>query len=160
LKIPLVQIVSMDIRQGKAIYLSDLKPKSYEHTPFLSVRWPYEMDRNAAGSELRLGGHTYDKGIGLHSESRLTFDLAGAYRLFQATVGLDDRSGLGGSVRIRVLVDGQAKDVGDKELTSTAGPRDIQVDVTGAKELTLVVEFGSGGDVCDHVNWAEARVVK
>ena len=43
-----------------------------------------------------------------------------------------------------------------KELTSWTA--DDAVEVTGM-ELTLVVEFG-GGDVCDHVNWAEARVVK
>ena len=160
MKIPLSQIVCLDIRQGKAVYLSDLKPKRYDYTPYLGVRWPFALDRSVAGHELRLGGHTYDKGIGLHSESRLTFDLGGSYRRFESTVGLDDRTGQGGSVRIRVLVDGQAKDVGDKEISSATGSRDARVDVTGAKELTLVVEFGSGGDVCDHVDWADARVVK
>ena len=159
-KIPLQQIVSLDIRQGKAAYLSDLKPKRYEHTPFLGVRWPYEMDRSVAGRELRLAGNTYDKGVGLHSESRLTFNLAGEYRRFEAIVGLDDLTGQGGSVRVRVLVDGKAREVGDKELTSAAGPRELRVDVAGAKELTLVVEFGSGGDVCDHVNWADAKLIK
>jgi hypothetical protein len=159
-KIPVDRIVSLDIRQGKATYLSDLKPKRYEHTPFLGVRWPHEMDRSVAGNEMRLARHTYDKGVGLHSESRLTFDLGGSYRRFESTVGLDDRTGQGGSVRIRVLVDGQAKEVGDKELTSATGPRVVSVDVTGAKELMLIVEFGSGGDVCDHVDWAEAKVIK
>ena len=53
------------------------------------------------GKQATFGGPTYDKGIRLHSESRLS--VLGAYRRFQATVGLDDRSGLGGSVRIRVL---------------------------------------------------------
>ena len=159
-KIPIERIISLDIRQGKAVYLSDLKPKRYEHTPFLGVRWPYEMDRNVDGGELRLAGHMFDKGIGLHSSSRLTFDLGGSYRRFESTVGLDDRTGQSGSVRIRVLVDGQQKIAEDKELTSAGGPRHLSLDINGAKELTLVVEFGDGGDVCDHVNWADARVVK
>jgi hypothetical protein len=159
-KIPLEQIVSLDVRQGKAVYLSDLKPKEYQHSPFLGVRWPLVMDRSSDGRELRLGGHTFDKGIGLHSESRLTFSLGGSYRRFEATVGLDDRSGQGGSVRIGVLVDGQQRIADDKELTSASGPRNLSIDVSGAKELTLVVEFGGGGDVCDHVDWADARVIK
>ncbi len=159
-KIPLERIVSLDIRQGKAVYLSDLKPRRYEHTPFLGVRWPYEMDRSVGGGRLRVAGHTFDKGIGLHSDSRLTFDLGGAYRRFESTVGLDNLGGRGGSVRIRVLVDGQAKIGDDKELSIATGPREVNVDVTGAKELTLVVEFGNGGDVGDHVDWADARVIK
>lgn len=159
-KIPFEQIVSLDVRQGKAVYLSDLKPKKYEHTPFLGVRWPLAVDRSPDGREMRLAGHTFDKGLGLHSDSRLTFHLGGAYRRFEATVGLDDRSGQGGAVRIGVLVDGQERIADDKELTSAGGPRNLSIDVSGAKELTLVVEFGGGGDVCDHVDWADARVIK
>ena len=40
------------------------------------------------------------------------------------------------------------------------GPLPVRVDVTGAKELTLAVEFGQGGDVEDHVNWADARLIR
>ena len=118
------------------------------------------MDRSVGGGRLRVAGHTFDKGIGLHSDSRLTFDLGGAYRRFESTVGLDNLGGRGGSVRIRVLVDGQAKIGDDKELSIATGPREVNVDVTGAKELTLVVEFGNGGDVGDHVDWADAPVIK
>jgi hypothetical protein len=160
-KIPWQQIAALDIRQGKATYLSDLKPKSYEHTPYLGVGWNYEMDRSVAGLPLRLGDNVFDKGIGLHSQSRLTFTLNGNYRRFESLVGLDERTGQGGSVRIAVLVDGHAKDLGAaKEISSTAGPRFLQVDITGGKELTLVVEFGPGGDIRDHVDWTDARVIK
>ena len=31
---------------------------------------------------------------------------------------------------------------------------------TGVKELTLEVDFGKGGPVQDHVDWADARLVK
>jgi len=154
------QVVSLDVRQGKAVYLSDLKPRGYEHRPFLGVRWPYEMDHSAGGRAIRLGGSSYDKGIGLHSESRLTFALNGEYRRFEAIVGLDDRGGRGGRAIVKVLVDGAPKPIGEPELTSASAPRLVEVDISGGKELTLVVEFGPGGDVGDHVDWAEARVVK
>ena len=119
------------------------------------------MDRSVAGLPLRLSGSTFDKGIGLHSESRLTFALNGNYRRFESLIGLDEQTGQGGSVRIAVLVDGQAKDIGSaQELSSTTGPRLLNVNINGAKELTLVVEFGPGGDIRDHVDWADARIIK
>jgi len=160
-RIPWDQIVSLDIRHGKAVYLSDLKPKAYEHTPYLGQRWNYEMDRSVAGLPLRLKSSWFDKGIGLHSESRLSFTLNGNYRRFESLVGLDDQTGHGGAVRIAVLADGKPKDLGAaRDLSFATGPRLIHVDIMGAKELTLVVEFGPGADICDHVDWANARVIK
>ncbi len=161
LSVPLEQVIALDVRQGAATYLSDLKPKSYEHTPYLGVRWPFVPDASVTGQPLRLVDGTYDKGIGLHSASRLTYDLAGGYRWFTARVGLDARTGREGGVRLRVLVDGKPADLGDdRELTGRDPPRDLRVPVTGARELTLVVEFGTRGDVGDHVNWADARLLK
>lgn len=160
-RVPSADMASLDLRQGRAVYLSDLKPRRYEHTAYLGVKYPFVPDGSVAGRELLLAGSTYDKGLGVHSQSTLTYDLAPGYRRFQALVGLDDRTGRGGSVRIRVLVDGKPRDLGwDKELTLTDGARPVDLDVQGAKELTLIVEFGRGGDVQDHVNWADARLIR
>ena len=109
---------------------------------------------------MRLRGNTFDRGIGLHTESRLTYDLAGRYRRFEALVGLDDQTGKGGSARVRVLVDGKSVDLGAADLTGRREPLAVRVDLTGAKELTLVAEFGERGGVRGHVNWANARLVK
>lgn len=158
-KAPWQQIAALDIRQGPAVYLSDLKPRSYSHKPFLAVAWPYTMDRSVGGGGLRLGGDCYDKGVSLHSESRISFALDGKYRRFESFVGLNDNAGSGGNVRIRVQVDGREKDC-INELNSANGPKSLRVDVQGANNLTLVVEFGSGGDVRDHVDWANARLIK
>jgi NPCBM/NEW2 domain len=161
LPVPLEQVIALDMRQAAAVYLSDLKPKSYEHTPYLSVRWPYLNDLSVSGRPLRLAGSTYDKGLGLHSQSRLTYELAGAYRWFEASVGLDAHIGREGSVRVAVLVDGKPVTASeDGELTGRDPPRRIRVAVNGAQELTLVVEFGRRGDVGDHVNWVDARLLK
>jgi hypothetical protein len=160
-EIPLADIIALDLRQGRAVYLSDLKPRRYDHTPYLGVRWPYVRDGSVAGGDLRLGGSTYDKGLGMHSESRLTYDLAGGYEWFEARVGLDDRTGRQGSVRIQVLVDGRPQALGNEgEWTGGDPPRLVRVPLTGAKELTLVVQFGRYGDVGDHVDWADARLIK
>jgi hypothetical protein len=158
---PLADLYALTILNGPAVPLAELKPKKYEHTPFLGDSWPYTLDSSVDRRDLRLAGGTYESGLGLHSESRLTYDFpAGRYRRFEALVGLDDRTGRTGIVRLRVLVDGKPAEIdGPAELTHRSGPIPVRVDLTGAKELTLVVEFGERGSVQDHVNWADARLI-
>ena len=76
-------------------------------------------------------------------------------------MGIDDYAGPGGSCRVKVLVDGKPRDLGkDGELSAHDGPLSVQVDVKGAKELTLVVEFGRRGGMAADVDWVDARLVK
>ena len=119
------------------------------------------MDGNVAEHDLAVGGSTYDKGISLHSHGRLSYRLAGPYRRFEALVGLDDKDGRDGSVRVRVLADGKVLDLGaERELTARSGPLAISVPVEGVRELSLEVQFGALGDVQDVVDWVDARLVK
>jgi hypothetical protein len=155
------EVRSLDVLQGCAIYLSDLKPHYYEHTPYLGVSWPYQPDGSVLGHPLVLGGSTFDKGLGMHSQSRISYELRGQYRWFETRVGLDGRTGRGGSVVIQVLVDGKPQDLGrGHELSGGAAPQQLRVPIKGARELTLVVLYGRRGDVQDHVDWADARLIK
>ncbi len=161
LRVPVDRVAALDLFGGQAAYLSDLKPARYAFAPYLDEQWPVAADGNAAGHDLLLGGSTYGKGLGLHSHSRLTYSLAGGYRRFEAVVGLDDRDGAEGAVRVRVLADGKPLDLGgDGELTPRSRPLMLSVAVEGVRELTLVVEFGRNGNVQDMVNWADARLVR
>jgi hypothetical protein len=160
-EVPLAELRALDIRQGPAVYLSDLTPKSYRHTPFLGVTWPLGNDVSAAGRPLVLGPHTFDKGLGMHGQSETIFDLAGKYRWFETTVGLDRHTGRLGRVRLRVLVDGKEQDLGAGGLrTGRDEPTTLRIDVRQAKELSLIVGFAGYADVASHVNWANARLLK
>jgi hypothetical protein len=153
--------MALDVYQGKAVYLSDLGVSKYEFRPYLDTAWPLALDANVAGHDLRLGGSSYDKGLGLHSHARATYRLAGGYRRFEALVGLDDRDGAGGRVRVRVLADSKPLELGaGEELAGRGRPLAVSVPVAGVRELTLEVEFGQDGDVQDVVNWADARLVR
>jgi NPCBM/NEW2 domain len=144
--------------QGRAAYLSDLRAR-YEHTPYLGLRWPLAVDRAVTGLDLRLGGGTYDKGVGMHSPSRATFDLPRGARRFEALVGLDEVTGKLGSSVVQVLVDNKPLLNPAAEL-SPDRPLPLRVALpSGARTLTLVVDLGGGGDVQDHVDWADARVI-
>jgi hypothetical protein len=161
LHILLDEVLALYIFQGKAVYLSDLKPVKFEWKPFGNLDWPPVADGSVSGRDLRLGGSTYDKGMGLHADSRLTYDLAGKFRRFEALVGLEEcEDGRSGTARIKVLVDGKPRPLDVEELTGKSKPLPISLDVKEAKELTLVVEFGRRGDVLARVNWIDARLIK
>jgi hypothetical protein len=164
-ELPLTEVIALDVLQGKAAYLPDLKPKKAAVEGYNGVAWPWAADRTVKGSPLRLAGplgeQTFDKGLGTHPRTTLVYDLGGKYRRFEATIGLDPATGRRGAAEVRILVDGKPADVeGLSPLTRGSSPRPVSVDVTGAKELTLVVDFGPAGDVQDDVNWADARLVE
>jgi hypothetical protein len=161
LRVPLDQVAGLDVLSDNAVSLSGLTPAKYEYSPYLDEKWALSNDATVTGGDLRVGGATYDRGVGLHANSRAAYPLGGAYRTFEALVGLDDRDGRQGRVKLRVLVDGKPADLGKKELlTHAGGPLAVRVDVSGAKELTLEVLPAERGPVQAVVNWANARLLK
>jgi len=160
LEIPLERLAGLDLYQGRAVHLADLKPARYEFFPYLDYRWPLANDASVVGKDLRIGASTYARGLGLHSHSRVTYNLAGAYKRFEALVGLDPKTGRQGTARINLLADGKALEFGAAELSERQPSLAIDVGVGGVKELVLEVLFGKRGDVQAHVNWVEIRLVK
>lgn len=156
-RVPLRDIAALDLHSSHIVYLSDLKESKYVFHPYLDAAWPFARDGNVAEHDLRLAGSTYDKGISMHSHSRLSYRLSGAYRRFEARVGLDDNDGRRGDMRIRVLADG--KPLLDRAMTSHDGAVPVNLSMEGVRELTLEVDFGRDGDVQDVVNWVEARLI-
>ncbi len=149
---------------GRAVYLSDLEPASYRHLPLLTLSWPYHNDLNVRGSQLRSGGRPYFKGLGLHSPARITYDLAGKYQRFEADVAVDDSAGPRGSVAFRVFVDdgtgGWQERFTSPIIRGGEAPQRIAADVSGAKRISLLVDFADRGDELDHADWLDARLIK
>jgi hypothetical protein len=152
------EIVSIQIVGGRAVYLSDLKAESYRHVPFLNVPWPYHTDRNAEGGRLRCGGRLYVKGLGMHSAARLTYAIDRPYQRFEAELGIDDVTDRRGSVTFRVFVDGEQK-YQSPNIRGGEPPVRAAVDLSGGRQLSLVVDYGEWGDQRDLANWLNARLV-
>lgn len=161
LSVPLDQVAGLEMFGDNVVSLSDLTPAKYEYSPFLDERWAWSADSTVTGGNLRLGGSTYDRGVGLHAGSRATYALGGKYRAFEALVGLDDRDGKRGRVKLRVLVDGKPAELGKGDvLTHADGALAVRVEVDGAKELTLEVSSAERGPVQGVVNWVNARLLR
>ena len=150
---------SAEIRGGRWIWLSSLTPSKYEHTPLLSLKWPYRIDKNVLGGPLSIGGRAFDSGIGVHSRSVLTYELDGQYREFTAQCGLDDAAGLMGDVSASIVVDGEVK-WEERHMRGGTQPRAVRIDVSGARTLKLRVDFGGNGDVRDRFDWADAALIR
>lgn len=161
--VPLAKIVSLDVLQGAATYLSDLKPKKVESVGFLGDGWTLATDRNVRGEQLRLntkaGESTFAKGLGTHPKMTITYDLAGKYTRFEAVVGLDAATGKRGRADVRIRVDGKELALPDLQKLTTGNAIPVVADIRGAKELTLLIDFGPTGDVQADVNWGLARLI-
>ena len=159
LSLDVARVLSIEFRGGRLVYLSDIEPAQVKETPFFDIVWRHRRDASVDGHPLRIGGKTYRKGLGVHTRCRLVYALDGAYRSFITDVGIDDEVGDKGSADVRVLVDGKLK-FERKALTGRAAPLRIELDVAGAKRLTLIADFGPQLDIADHVDWANARLIR
>lgn len=102
---------------------------------------------------------SFERGIGAHSNSTITYDLTGKdYAYFSSYVGVDrEMFGTVGSVTFEVYVDGEKKF--DSELMKSKDPmKYLEVDINGAKELKLVVTDGGNGNGSDHATWGDAKL--
>jgi hypothetical protein len=164
LRAPIDSIVALQVLGGRVEYLSDLKPSSYRHIPYLTLSWPYRLDRSVLGSPLRAGGRLYLKGLGMHSPSRITYDLDGAYKRFEAQAAIDDEARARGSVDFRVFVDeggGQWREAAASgTIRGGDPPVPLSVDLAGVKRISLLVDYSDRGDELDHADWLDARLVR
>lgn len=153
------RVVQIDVQGGRWEWLSTHRPISFEHTPMLSLHWDFQADRNVRGGPIQVAGEGYDRGIGVHSRSSLTFDLKGEYQEFVTSFGLDDSSGPFADVSALILVDGQRRFIRQSvKRGSLYGP--VRLDVTKANRIELVADYGENGDLQDRFNWVNAALIR
>ena len=91
-------------------WLSDLAPLGYKHIPFLAVEWPYAADHSVSGGRLRSGGALFRKGLGMHTTSRLAYDVSG-YKTFAAEISPRRFGGPGRQRRLQSAARNRAEPV-------------------------------------------------
>jgi len=159
LRVPKAAVSEVRYLGRRVVYLSDLEPTSVEEKPFFEYLLPWKRDLSVGGGRLTLRRRVFHKGLGVHSYCRLAYDLGGRYTRFASVIGIDDEARGKGTCTFEVWVDGDRR-FASGALTGRDDPRSVEVDVSGAKELALVVDFGEAGDVVDRADWADAYLVK
>ncbi|MCK6264911.1 NPCBM/NEW2 domain-containing protein [Vibrio sp. ZSDE26] len=142
------------------VYLSDVSETSSTNG------WgPIEKDtsvgENAAGdgSTISIGGSKFDKGLGVHAHSEVTYSLTGDnYNQFTAFIGVDDEVGSNGSVVFEVWID-DVMAYQSSVLRGSDVAEYIAVNISSsAQELKLVVSDAGDGVGSDHASWGDAKL--
>ena len=108
------------------------------------------------GALAKIRQQKFSRGFGCHANSELIFRIPENenWKMFTARCGIDDQGNNGGTVVFRVYADGKlVADTG--KVTMRDGSVPVWADITGAKELKLVItDAGDGiyGDIADWVN--------
>ncbi len=158
LKVAVADVASIQPLGFGLVYLSDLEPADYTFQPFLSKNWKLARDLSVAGTPLSVGGREFDKGIGLHSQVRVTYDLDGQFSRLTGTVGINQLAKHGQAV-LRVKLDGEPK-WESRLLTANSAPQQFpDITIGQARKLAIEVSFGPGGDIQDHVDIVDAALV-
>jgi hypothetical protein len=108
------------------------------------------------GTTITLNEVTYSRGIGVHANSTVTYNLEGKYARFLSDVGVDDEVAGNGSVIFRVVLDGREL-YNSALMTGATATKTIDVDVTGGSQLQLIVSGDANVDQ-DHASWGGARL--
>ncbi|WP_145057087.1 NPCBM/NEW2 domain-containing protein [Lignipirellula cremea] len=156
--LPWQAVERLELQSDRLAYLSDFETIGEERKTLATLDRPAQRDRSVAGNRLTLAKQTYGKGLGVQSASQLTFELAGQYDLFLATLGVDDETAGKGDCEVQVLLDGKA--IFTQRVKAADPPHALRLPVAGGRQLQLVVEPGADLDLADHVDWAGARVVR
>lgn len=161
--LPLARIAAVELINGPAAFLSSMPPAENVYTPFLGTGgedYPARMNQTVDGSaDLRFGGKTFRRAIGVHSYSRLSWKLDGSFAAFRTQYAIDPTR-IGADVTVRILVD--AKIVHEQK-NVRAGHLSPVVTVEAppsAKQLTLEVDYGENLHVNDHLTWLEPALLK
>jgi len=165
--LPFASLRKLDFSVGNTLYLSDMEPDSVEWTPFfespatqarLAKLYLPRRDMAFEGGRLMLRSRSYDKGLAVHSRTKIVYRIPKDSKKFVATVGIDDRVGADGKVQLVISDDN--KILLDKSIAGKDDPLDVIIDLTGVRRLTILVDFGDEIDIGDHLDFCNARITK
>ena len=148
------QVRRIAIRSERLEYLSDMSSLRDGNNPVLAPSRSWQRDRTISGLPLKIGDQVYDKGLGFASGMSVTFPNEGLHDLFLAEIGIDVDSGMRGDCEFAVFCG--EREMFRKRKRGGEPAELIKVDITGASEVTLRVDYGEDPDIADHADWGDA----
>lgn len=151
--------VPLRVHGGRRVWLSALEPAAVREEGLFGVTWPHSVDVDLDGGPIGLRGRRYERGLVLHSEAELAWDLDGAYQSLIAEVGIEDLVGTEGDVDVWILIDGEERWVREG-VRGGEEPVSLRLDLSGAERLVVRVGRGERYDIGDHLALAGAYLVR
>ena len=162
---PLANVAMLDYSNGKLVYLSDLRPDRLSEVSTEDRIDHYKRDRNMDGKDpIKMKNVPYGKGLAIHADSRLDFDLNGEYVVFKFVAGFDDViGGVPGPVKLRIEGDGKElySRTFDRKTWNASTPADVQaLNIKDVQTLRIEVTSGELLTLGKHLVLADAKVSK
>lgn len=139
--------------------LSEREPELISYRPFLSAIPAIRTNSGVRGGLLQIGAKPYLTGLGMQSRTEMTWSLEPSDEYLISEIGLDLEAKQQGSLRFRILLDGEQV-FESSELTGSDPPHPLRIDLRQKKSLTLIADFGRDGDVLDLAVWGNALLLK
>ena len=167
IRIPIDRILRINFANDRVVSLTDRTP--IEVVEGLGegrwFPWSWQKDRNVLGSQLTIGARSFDQGIGVHSNSLLSFKIEPGDLTLNGFAGMDasakprDEEPEIGNARFSILVDGKMV-WGPHDISWQDAPRPFSVPLAESSKFTLKVEMGSGIHILDRANWVATQIIR
>lgn len=121
----------------------------------------FQVRKTGEGQPLVLDGDVYARGLGVHANSEVCYDLKPKYHRFVARVGPEERASWRASVIAKVYLDGKLVDESPL-LHAGDAPWNVDVAISTRKtprQLRLVITDGGDGINSDWADWVDAGFV-
>ena len=117
-------------------------------------------NRSVEGNPLKVGGVTYENGIGTHAAGFIGLQLDGRANRISGLVGVDDEVGSGsGSVIFRIVNGDDGRVLWQSRLLKSGmAAEPFDVTLAGVNKLELVTADGGDGNGYDHADWLEVKI--
>ncbi|RIK83596.1 MAG: hypothetical protein DCC67_05755 [Planctomycetota bacterium] len=178
LRLGLEDLHRANFSEGKIAYLSDLEPELVVWTPRIGLPpdapsiarfGEPRRDQSFSGSPLALlwkddparsrrEVRTYSKGLALRSRTEATYRVPEGMRVFSAAASIDPDAASQGHVLLQIRGDDRV--LWEEAIAGSQPPREIKLDLAGARRLHVLVDYGDNLDFGDRLHLAEARFTK
>ena len=163
ISVEMSHVASVEQTNGPVSWLSSRPTVESVYIPFIgsAQTGAAKMDHNWTGHDpIRFGAQEFAHGIGVHSYSRLSWDLDGNYEAFRTRYAIDTKdANTHADVTVRILLDGKVVYEQPHVRAAMLSPVIVE-ELKGAKKLTLEVDYGDNMDTQDRMNWIEPALLK
>jgi hypothetical protein len=156
--LPTSIVASIEHTAGPVAWLSTRTPSEVVYTPYFTGDFTPKMDKTVTGEPIRLGNQLIQRGIGMHSRTRMTFPVSEGDKSFRTRYAIDPALGYA-NVDVRVLIDGKMIHENKGFKAGDLSPV-VEADLAGAKSITLEVDYGQGYDIQDRLTWIEPAILR
>lgn len=146
-----VETMERPVERINGVFLDTLEP--------VSVKQDYgtlQKNQSVWEKPMSIAGQRYVRGLGTHANGKIVYALDGKYKRFQTFAGADGNNSP--TATMEVWVDDQ-KRWESGYITRDIPAKLVDLDVTGAKTLELVMGDGGNGIAGDHLDWADAKLL-